>query len=75
MLPLCTLAESIAEGIAFTDGKRFDVAGKIDTKARSGRPGGAGSEAALKVETSLKIKSKKDAAMQACLQRGEQCIV
>jgi hypothetical protein len=29
----------------------------------------------LKVETSLKIKSKKDAAMQACLQRGEQCIV
>ena len=36
MLPLCTLAESIAQGIAFTDGKRFDVAGKIYTKARSG---------------------------------------
>lgn len=25
-----------ARGIAFTDGKRFDVAGKIETKAKSG---------------------------------------
>ena len=54
------------------------MAGKIDTKAQSGANDEARGcrEAALKVETSLKtnVYPKKMLAMQASLQRVEQCM-